>query len=329
VRGDWQDPTANATGRFTELYGSWTVSDHAQVSFGRQNFQWGPAETLSPSNRIFHVRGYELNATSVVEGRDLARLNLSFGQVLSVIALVEFQDNGESPFVAGAPFEEKGLAKAEVASKNGLAYLGVVGGLIGDRGWVGEYGSVEPLPGFSLYADVSHERGSQAWYPVAGLPVATFAQDRVDDEAVQTLAVAGMRYAFAGGEDVRVEGVYDQAGYDLDDMKLAATVVRDLVATVPEVVGPYLSPGLELGGQQYVYASTLVPDVGPGERLTVQARYLHSLTSSTGGAFVNVQAIGSDALLLFGSLGWFHGAEDRDLTRLARGSLLLGARYTW
>jgi hypothetical protein len=107
----WQPEQTRATAEWIEGYGSWRVSDRLAIAYGLQNFQWGPAELLSPSNRIFHATGFYRDPVFVVRGRHLARVNLSAGREWSAVLLAEVADNGEAPFVFGEPFEQKAQAK--------------------------------------------------------------------------------------------------------------------------------------------------------------------------------------------------------------------------
>lgn len=52
--GRWQRARGTAEVEWTEAYLTWNLSEVVSLSYGLQNFQWGPAELASPSNRLFH-----------------------------------------------------------------------------------------------------------------------------------------------------------------------------------------------------------------------------------------------------------------------------------
>jgi len=85
--------------------------------------------------------------------------------------------------------------------------------------------------------DAVHTVGRRAWYPVdAGR--ATFAQTGMETRELRTIALGGLRYSFAGGTDLRVEYVFDQAGWDRGDLSLASRGA----AADPRLVGRFLDP---------------------------------------------------------------------------------------
>jgi len=330
--GDSRTDEMSILAEWTELFASWQVSDSLALTFGRQNFQWGPSELVSPSNRIFHETYFARNALTLVPGKDLVRVNVSIGRAFSAIVLIETHDNGDTPFNAADGFEEAAATKVEYSRENGIDYVGVTAGKARNRRpWFGWYGSYELFGGLSLYFDMSHTRGSRALYPIPtplGFP--TFAQTRVDKDSIFTFGVAGARYAFTGGADLRIEAIYNEAGYTRRQVDQATDAVRTLAAVEPQVaMAAYAAPGLEFIGQRYLYASLRVPELPPGEALSVQARYLAALADGSGSGFVDVQYVGGDAWMLFLSLLGTHGGDDRELTRFARAAVFAGSRYGW
>ncbi len=165
--GVWRAEETDASAEWLELYGSWRVSEQLTVAYGLQNFQWGPAELLSPSNRIFHETGFTRDPLYAVRGKHLVRVNLSAGRAFSAVVLAEVRANDDAPFVAGEPFEPKAEAKLEWSAPGGRGYVGVTGGAgQRSRGFFGEYGALSLTDGLSVYADAVHQAGSRAWYPV-------------------------------------------------------------------------------------------------------------------------------------------------------------------
>lgn len=324
-RSDERDASAN----WTELYLNWRPTDVVQVTYGLQNFQWGPAELLAPSNRIFHETGAFRDQLYYVRGRHLLRVNLSAGKQWSAIALAELTDNDEDPFVAGEPFRRQGQIKLEYSAASGRGYVGATAGAReNSRPWFGEYASLELTEGFSAYVDAAHQKGSRAWYAVSRIPnFPLFVQRDVESDRWRTLAVAGLRYTFVQGTDARLEYLHQDAGYRKDDFALAAQAAA--AATSREALAPYLSPGFEFIGRRMALVSVRVPDLPPAKRVMVQTRYLHSFTDGSGVAFVTGSLDASDAVVLFASGSVIQGEDTAEFSRFARASAVIGAVWTW
>lgn len=324
-RSDAQDASAN----WTELYANWRPADLVQITYGLQNFGWGPAELLAPSNRIFHETGLFRDQLYYVRGRHLLRVNLSPGREWSAVALAELGGNGEEPFVAREPFRRQGQLKIEYSAADGRGYVGgTLGGREDSRAWFGEYGSIGLTDGLSAYADAVHTRGSRAWYP-ALLPDGRpgFLRRELDSGRWRTLAIAGARYTFAAGPDLRAEYLYNQAGYAYHEFALAAAAAG-LVASRVELE-PFLTPGFEFTGRRLALLSLRVPDLPPQKHLMIHGRYLRSLTDRSGIAFVTASLEAADAVVLFASASLTHGRPAAEFSRLARAAAVLGAVWTW
>jgi hypothetical protein len=312
-----------------ELYVNWRATDVVSMAYGLQNFQWGPAELLSPSNRVFHEVGTFRDPLYYVRGRHLVRVNVSSGKQWSAVALAEVGGTDEPAFRAGEHFEPAGQAKAEFTTASGGGYLGVTGGARqGERPWFGEYGSVTLVAGLSAYLDAVHQQGSLAWYPVpAGRGAAVFAQaDRVSG-AVRTLLVGGLRYSFVNGTDARVEYMHQDAGYTRTQFDLAALAV----ATQPsrETADRWLRPGLEFIGRDLVLGSVRVPDMPPARRIGLHVQCLASLTDRSGLVYATTVVDASGALVVFGTVTATYGGDTAEFSRLARASVVGGIVWSW
>lgn len=313
----------------TEAFLAWQPRDWLAVTYGLQNFQWGPAELVSPSNRVFHEVGLFRDPLYYVRGRHLARVNVSAGRQWSLVALAELGDNGERAFREGEHFERAGQVKLEYAAARGGRYAGVTAGArAGEPPWLGEYGEVALGEAWALYVDAAHHRASQAWYPVATGPFrASFDRVLRDDRGLRTFAVAGLRYTFAGGTEVRGEYLYQDAGWSAGAFDLGALAVAS--AATPEAVNRWLTPGLELTGRRFVLASTRTRELPPARRLSLQGRYLRSLTDGSGVAFVTGSFDASDAVVVFASGTLTHGDEFAEFTRVAHATIVAGFVRSW
>lgn len=332
VAGAWQPETSDASVEWIDLYASWQPDERVAFAYGLHNYQWGPAELVSPSNRIFHANGFLRDPLYVVRGRHLARVNVSAGRVWSAVLLVELRDNGERPFAAGEPFEPKAEAKLEWSDPGGRGYVAVTGGAgKTSRGFFGEYASLSIGDGFSVYADAVHQVGSRAWIPVETAPGVARFERALADAGLRTLALGGVRYTFAGGADLRLEYLLDEAGWDMRSLRLAerAAAVRPGAPPLPGEVGPWLDPGYELVGRQHAYASLSIPDLPPRDRTAIAVRYLGALEDSSGALFGTASYDATDAVVIFASTTATHGSDHGALSRLARASALVGATVSW
>ncbi|MCL4814402.1 MAG: hypothetical protein KJ061_18085 [Vicinamibacteraceae bacterium] len=347
----WADARrrAEATGasaNWTELFVAWRPHDAVAVTYGLQNFQWGPAELVSPSNRVFHEVGLFRDALYYVRGKHLLRVNLSAGRQWSLVTLAELGANGEPPFEAGNRFRRKAQTKLEWSTESGASYVGLTAGAAeAAPPSLGAYGSVAVTEGLALYTDVSATRGSRAWFPVAApvtpavpatpampgvpgtAPLFVFQQKDRASGVLRWHVLGGARYTFVNGVDARLEYVHQDAGYSTRDFRHAALALS--AAPNPAAAEPYTTPGLEFLGRRLALVSVRLPDLPPAGRLEIQGRYLASLTDGSGVAFVTASGGATDRVTLFASAALTHGAWDAELSRLARASVVGGLVWNW
>jgi hypothetical protein len=327
----WRPERSRATTEWIEGYAAWRVSDALSLAWGLQNFQWGPAELVSPSNRIFHATGFYRDPVYLVRGRHLVRANLSAGRAWSAVILAEVGDNGEAPLVAGEPFEPKAQAKVEWLAPGGDLSLAVTAGASQrSRGWFGEYATVPIVAGLSAYVDAVHTVGRRAWYPEETALGPTFTEAGLETRRLRTTALGGLRYAFENGNDLRVEWLFDEAGWTRAQLSLAErAALAAMAAGDPSGLARFLDPGFELLGRQLLYASLALPDLPPRRRTRLQARYLRSLTDGSGTGFFTGSYDATDSVVAFVSLSATHGTPDGALSRLSRAALAAGAVVNW
>jgi hypothetical protein len=313
---------------WTELFAAWTPTDWLGIAYGLQNFQWGPAELVSPSNRIFHEVGIFRDPLYTVRGKHLARVNLSGGRQWSLVTMGELGATDEVPFTARIPFRRAVQSKLEFTNASGSSYVGASAGAREDASaWFGEYGSLALSEGWSVYFDASHTRGSEAWYPVLDAAGARFEQLDAGSSRLRTFALGGLRYTFERGTDARLEYVHQDAGYSREQLAGAALALG--AATSPFEAEPYFNPGLEFLGRRLLLVSWRFPDLLPGNRAETQARYLRSLTDDSGVLFVTGSLGATGRLVLFASAAATHGEASAEFSRLVRATLVGGAVWSW
>ena len=310
-----------ATASWTEAFVTWRPADALAVSAGRQNFQWGPAELLAPSNRLFHESGLFRDPLYLVRGKDMLRVNVSLGRQWSLVALADLHDSGDGAFVARAPFRPTGLAKFEYTSADGASYAGLVAGRrSGVRSWIGEYAALTLSDAWTVYLDAAQERGSDAWVP-AGMPP-VFTQARAGERDLRGTTLAGVRWTLPRGDEWRLEAVHQAAGWTRGEIERAP-----LAAVLDPA--PLLAPGLEFAGRDLVLLAVRVPDLPPRKRTQVSVRYLHSVTDGSGVLFATAAWEAADAWVVFGSATWTRGPAWAEFSRLVRTAVLGGVVRTW
>lgn len=348
-----ETPKGKADDELSEAYGQWTVSDSLTFAYGKQNYQWGAAEALSPSNRMFHETAQNRTVLYEAQGKSIARLNFSLGKTFTTVVMAETKENEDaSPFVAEEAFQATGLVKPEVNWSNGADYFGVVlGARERGRGWVGEYFNVEVpfIDGLALYGDAAHQKGSDAWYPEQNAGVTTFAQNLKDESTTYTLAVGGLRYDFEGGTILRAEYVRNDAGWTQDERDLALASVdvaalQEAAAAAPPAapvlnadgetlyevnLRRFLTPGLEVPGRRLAYASGHFPDLFGVKDWTFYARGAKSLTDGTVTGYASTEYKVGDAGTLAYAASGSGGRKDGELRGYTAPTHIVSYRHDW
>lgn len=345
IGDEYADATGKTRSTVNEAFFNWNVSDRVLFSYGRQSYQWGGAESINASNRIFHETSQSRNILYEVIGRDIARINFTVGKSFSTVVMTEFQENeDEEPFRYGQEFSSSGLIKSELAWNNGTDYFGVVlGGREGGRGWVGEYFSLQMpfLEGLFLYGDASQQRGSAVWYPVAtqivtqagAARIIELQQSQVESDRVFALTAAGVRYDFENGTILRFEYIKNDAGYTEEERELFFAA---LASGDPAQIGAnqlnlakFQRSGTEFPGQKFAYASLNVPDFLTIKDLGFFSRSLYSLTDDSSNVYVSFDYLVGDAGTI-SLAGAADGGEDRSELRSAvRNSYILAYKHNW
>ena len=97
-----------------DAFMQWTMSDSVSMAYGLQCYQWGAAETLSPSNRLFHDIASNRNVRYEVRGKNIARVNFSLGKEFSAVVMADVKEEKDAPlFSADTPWTPTVVAKGE------------------------------------------------------------------------------------------------------------------------------------------------------------------------------------------------------------------------
>ncbi|HEY8278866.1 MAG TPA: hypothetical protein VIH99_04540 [Bdellovibrionota bacterium] len=322
--------------RWSEAFGTWNATDSVSLDYGLQNFQWGPAESASPSNRIVRDTIQVKDALYLVRGKHLVRLSWVPSPEWSEILLVEPTGNGEGEPEPNEPHRVKVALKSEISWSGGRHFAGLVAGWRDHAGgWIGEYVNLELVDGLFAYGDLSHQKGSLAYYPTYDPSgrFTIFSQNRRHDGILDTFSVIGLRYAFENGNDIRLEWIHQDAGYSkfqLEQAKAAfsSTNPLQLAALAPHLAGA-LQPGLDFPATHYLFSSARFPDSFGIRNWNLYARVLHSLQDASTSFFASSEnAIGEHGTLI-GSLGLTQGQLTDELKGAVDLAALLAYRHAW
>jgi len=326
VAQQWQSPQLTQEAYFNELHGSYQLSEAFQLTAGIQNYQWGPAELLNPSNRLFPEISLQYTPYYEFRGRALARINLTPIKSLSIVAAAEPFDVGAPTYYAGQTPGQKALLKSELNWNNGASYVGLAasGGQT-QKYAVGEYAALTLSDAIQLYADVSHTMGSEAFYPTIQADGTTLMQQsKFEERRLYTLGIAGLRYTFEGGTELKLEYAYNQSGYTAQERTQALAALSN-----PANFAALARPGLSLPGQHYAYASLRITDFGPKNRFTGFARYLLSATDFSGTAFGELDWAVTDSTVLYALAAVPHGGRNSELNSTSGSFFIFGHKTTY
>lgn len=330
----------------SEAFFQWTLNDSLTFALGAQSYQWGAAEVLSPSNRIFHETAQDRTNLFEVRGRYIARANVSLGKRFSLVVMSEVLENKDNVDIRTYSAEETWyptvLIKPEINWNNGADYFGIViGNKEKNRPWVGQYFSygIPFFEGLTFYADSAHERGSNAWYPqISPLgptqpSVISFARSKKDDTSVSSLAISGLRYDFEDGAIVRAEYIHNDAAYTKDERNLALasfqSAVPEQLALRSDNTQRFLAPGIELPGRRLVYLSAYVPNPFSLKDLIFFARGLRSLSDQSGTYYGSIDYTVGDSGTISYAYSLSAGPIDGEAKGFSSPLHIIAYRHDW
>ena len=203
----------------------------------------------------------------MVRGRHLVRANVSAGRAWSLVVLAEVGDNGEDAFVAlGGP--SSGRRRRSWSTPRPLAISPRPSRPARPRSRAGGSESTPRSP--CSPASRPTPTPSTRWAGTPGIrwrrrSAPVFEQTGMETRGLRTTALGGLRYSFENGNDLRVEYLFDEAGWTDDQLALAEQAAAASLLTTGDRSGldPFLAPGFELLGRHLLYASLSLPDLPP------------------------------------------------------------------
>lgn len=299
--------------------------DH-QIALGIQNYQWGPAEMLSPTNPIFRFQFEQRSLFFQQRGRNLVRWNWQITPEWNLVSMVEVTKNGSELPKEDQKFQPNGVVKLERALSKSSDYFGVVAGKTPYReSFVGEYFAMNFTDEFSAYFDARHQHGSKNFYPTSNA-LEEF-DEREEDGGIKTLANFGLRHE--ARVDFRLEYIYNGVGLDETDWKRARNALVTLGPNLRENFKRFYRGGRDdLQRQHYGYASLRVPDIGAKNEYTLFLRHFHSIADSSSSTQFQMDRVTAESFNLYLEASLFNGSKTSEFGSLLRHEISAGFRYS-
>lgn len=315
----------------TEAFGEAWISDQVSLTLGLQNYQWGPAELISPSNPIFHFSREQRSVLWKEKGHNLVRMNWSPTETFSFVALAEVANNQEAIFIADREFRQKSIFKTEFRSqKEAQNYLGLAAGQEEEsKSFGGAYFNWMMLESLSIYGDSRFTHQGFTYAPKdtrGGLTVDMLEDERYSPNAMHHLGVFGTRYE-GTYVDLRLEYVNNSRGFDLVEMEKAVLSASPLNPNFEQNIRRLIRPGLEFYGKHYGYFSLRIPDVGSNNQWQFYLRYLHSGMDGSGMISPSFERSMGDNFILYGEGRHSTGSRDREFTLQEKAFFFLGVKF--
>lgn len=308
-----------------EAYYQTNIGDH-QLAFGIQNYQWGPAEMLSPTNPMFRFQFAQRSLFFQQRGRNIARWNWQMGPDWNLVSMVELTKNGSALPKEDQKFHQNGVMKLERALGVSSDYLGVVAGITPyQENFVGEYFAMNFTDEFSVYFDARHQKGSKNFYPQDNAFLEF--NEREKNRGVKTLANMGIRHE--ARVDVRLEYIYNGVGLNDSDWDKARASLTTLGPFTRENFKRFFRGGRDdLQRQHYGYASMRIPDIGGKNEYTFFLRHFQSLADNSSSSQIQMDRITGESFNVYFEASYYNGSKTSEFGSLLKHEVSAGFRYS-
>lgn len=330
--------------QWNEVFITYSPSETFKLFYGLQNYQWGPADASSPSNIIFNDTILLKDSLIDIYGKHILRMNLSMESGWNEVLMAELSDNkadsNHPEFEAQEKFAKKILLKTDWTWNRGANYLGVVVGWRERFGFkLGEYFNYEITDGFTIYIDASQKKGSLAWYPQthSNDNLIEWQQRQLNSKQLFNYMVAGAKYAFENGNDIRLEGIYQEDGYTSNDFSNAkeafSSTQLQQKALLASNLEKMLYNGLYFPGQKYLLLALTSPNTFQYRNWLISLRDLYSLTDKSSSLYLYTEKSWGTQMTVFFHLlhnSGIGGDDDAsDLKKLIADVYTVGLKYNW
>lgn len=308
---------------FYERY--WT--SQLATTIGLQVYQWGPAEFMNASNPLYHFSPRQKSVVYKEKGQVLIRANLSTDKENNFVFIFQPVSNNEPEWIAEDTFTPKLLFKYEKSWSQTANYVGLVAGSEEKfNAFVGEYFSYSPVDGLSVYADAKHAQNRINFIPEDnGTFFNLIPEDQLKNQW-PTLGVFGVRWE--DNYDVRLEYIYNGMGLTKNDLNSSISAAANVLNPVYlQNLKRFLKPGLEVLGQNYLYASYRINEPFKFKEFNFYSRYIQSLQDDSSQIQFEFDKALGDSFLIFSNVSSANGALDTEFRLVNDWQALIGIKW--
>lgn len=311
----------------TDLFFSLQVTDKTSFVLGLQNYQWGPAEILSPSNIFYHFKNDQRSYYYKEKGRVLLRANHSLNDKTQLTIISEPTDNRTQNWVSEVDFKPQSAVKIERQLSTPVDLVALVIGNSGPKGqYVAGHFNYSIQETYSFYVDAKLEQNGSYYFvsPTSN----DFILSTMDSERpAKALAVMGIRYE--GEFDFRQEFIMNDAGFGQSDWQKAKFAITTLSPNLVANLNRFNRSGLELLSHSYSYTSLRFPDFGQSNQIHISTRLLKSLVQESSVLQLNLEYDFSDAVVISSELLLPIGSKDTEFMLVQGHQITLGFKATY
>ncbi|MBY0453131.1 MAG: hypothetical protein K2P92_08855, partial [Bdellovibrionaceae bacterium] len=278
------------------------------------------------SNSLFHFYTQQRSVLYKEKGQVLLRANYLLNTENNLVFIVEPTSNNRAEWLAEDTFVPKLLLKYE-KSWNGTAdQIGFVVGSAEKRDlYFGEYWNWMFVDGYSFYGDVKQSEKPLNYEPQQnGVFIDLVPAER--KTKWDSLAVVGLRYE--GDFDVRVEYIYNQAGFSDQQYQVALASVKQIVnPNYVQNLTRFKNIGLELLLKEYIYFSYRVAEPFNWNQFNFYLRQLSSVRGRSSQTQAEFDKSVGDSIGLFGGVTVAGGEPESELRLLNDWGFFAGFKW--
>jgi len=316
-------------GRINELYFINTKNSIWTYALGLQNFQWGPAELMSPSNPLFHFSAHTQDPSFQIQGHSLFRLNHTPDENWNFILLYEFAANEEESFIYKTPFVPKGLLKIEYRFPSSTDYIGIsTGNEQMHDPFIGEYGNFNLDDEFSFYFDLKQSHISKRYYPYIDYGQPPRMNLFEYDGSVYLLSLLGLRFE-TDYFDFRWEEISNELGYSKSEMEQVSLSFQSGSPLSNDNMKAFLHNGRELVSKSYSYLSLRSKNLISWLDSTISIRGLYAHRDQSSLATLQWDGSVGDRVRFFMNIQTNFGKSNSEMTFLYKNKANIGIDLIW
>ncbi len=311
----------------TDLYFSLQASDKTSFVVGLQNYQWGPAEILSPSNIFYHFKNDQRSYYYKEKGRALLRANHSLNENTQLTFISEPTDNRTQNWVAEVDFKPQSAFKIERQLSTPVDLVAFVIGNSGPKGqYVAGHFNYSIQETYSFYVDTKLEQNG-SYYKISPANSNLVLSTTASNNSTKALSVVGFRYE--AEFDFRQEFILNEAGFGQSDWSKAMLAITTLSPSLVANLNRFNRSGLELLSNSYSYTSIRFPDFGQSNQLHASTRLLKSLVQDSSVLQLNLEYDFSDAVVVSSELLIPMGKKNTEFNLVQGQQVTLGFKATY